>query len=359
MGDFNVGNMGTGFGYGASLGAFGGPVAAGVGGVLGGVAGGMGLFGDPDEQRVSNAPWGVQAPYLEAGYGYAKDAYNQTKDMSDWEKAAYQQSRGFLGQAGQMGQNWMGQGQQQMDQGLGLWNQYAQKGPEQIQYNYGNVQDQIDNDILQGQIDASTRDMYRDFRENQIPQSALSAAGGGIAGGSRQHQMEAILGRSAVEQASDVAANMRYGAYNQGMQNEMQRAHSQAGMNQGYNQNMMNQGMGMAGFGQGLAGSGYQMANQANQMNLGLANQMRMDPWAAVNQYQSAIGSPFNQGFSYGPSSQMQGMGLGLQGMTGAMRGMEGRAQEYNRQNNPNNPYQDYSKWQQWNQQQPQYRGYF
>jgi hypothetical protein len=273
----------------------------------------MGFFDRQTED--TNRIWAPQAKHFEKLYGIGSGLYDQTKDLSDWEKESYGQARDFYGGAGQSGQELMGQGRSAWDQGMGYANQGMSAGPSQIEYNYQNVQDQVNNPMLQGQIDAATRDVYRDFRENQIPQAALGAAGSGGVGGSRQHQMEAIMGRGALESAQDISAQMRGQAYNQAMQNEMGRAQNQAQMNQGWNQNLGAQGMQMAGMGQGAQLAGFGMGNQGLQQSIGMGEQMRMSPWQAAQAYQGLIGPAQMIGMQSGPSMFSQvASGLGSLG---------------------------------------------
>ena len=76
----------------------------------------------------------------------------------------------------------------------------------------------IDNDILQGQIDASSRDIVRNLREQDLPgiDSAFSGGAGG-ASSSRRGVAQGIAARGAADRISDVSAKIRGDAYNRAL----------------------------------------------------------------------------------------------------------------------------------------------
>jgi hypothetical protein len=164
-------------------------------------------------------------------------------------------------------------------------------------FNQANLGNYINNDVLQGQISAATRDIGRNLNENQLTGNAAMAAGSGNSGSSRRAVMDAIAMRGAADRSADVAAQMRGQAYGQALGIEAGRASQNAGFQQAANQ--MN-----AGFNQ-----------QANQYNAGAFNQAR--------QFGSSLGqNAYNtnqQGQQFGANLAFRGGQAGVDAMrTGA-----------------------------------------
>jgi len=164
-------------------------------------------------------------------------------------------------------------------------------------FNQANLGNYINNDILQGQINAATRDIGRNLNENQLTGNAAMAAGSGNSGSSRRAVMDAIAMRGAADRSADVAAQMRGQAYGQALGIEAGRASQNAGFQQAANQ--MNAGL----------------QQQANQYNAGAFNQAR--------QFGSSLGQrAFNtnqQGQQFGANLAFRGGQAGVDAMrTGA-----------------------------------------
>ena len=161
-------------------------------------------------------------------------------------------------------------------------------------FNQGNLSNYINNDVLQGQINAATRDIGRNLNENQLTASASNAAASGNSGSSRRAVMDAIAARGAADRSADVASSMRGNAYNQALGIESNRAAQNAGFQQGANQANANFQQGAnqanAGFQQDSmrANAGFQQ--NANQFNAGAQNQLRSQGFQmGGNQLQSNL----------------------------------------------------------------------
>ncbi len=123
-------------------------------------------------------------------------------------------------------------------------------------FNQNNLSNYINNDVLQGQIDAASRDITRNLQQNTLPSIQGQAAGSGNSGSSRVGNMMGTAMGMANESIGDISANMRGSAYNQALGIESNRAAQNAGFQQGANQ----------------ANAGF--IQQANQFNAGAQNNL-------------------------------------------------------------------------------------
>lgn len=325
MADPRLKSAGQGALAGAGMGAVAGPWGAAIGAVAGGA---YGYFSGGDEERPTSDLYGPQKPYLMDIWSQAQDLYGQTKMPSEYENQLYDQAGAFYGPGGQgqqmadrinqLGQGYSGMGQSAMEQ-------YLNAGPAKITYDYENVNQGINNQILQAQIDAATAGTYRDLREKQLTGTALAGAGMGNLGGSRGHQMEAILTRGALDTATNTAATMRGKAYDTAYSGELNRAIQQANLD-------AQRQSGLGQFGTNLAGMGLQAQQGAygmygNNMRTGLdiGKQRRMAPWESLQMYQQAIGSPMMVGMEQQPNAAMQGLAYGAQAVNVGMGAMAGQ----------------------------------
>tara|TARA_R100001443_G_scaffold108702_1_gene119490 strand:+ start:6431 stop:7828 length:1398 start_codon:yes stop_codon:yes gene_type:complete len=137
-------------------------------------------------------------------------------------------------------------------------------------FNQNNLSNYINNDVLQGQIDAASRDVVRNLNENELLANRSTRAGSGGSGNSRGAIMDAIATGRAKDRISDISTAIRAPAYMQGVGIEAGRANQNAAFQQAANQ-------ANAGFNQ-----------QANQFNAGAQNRL------------------LGQGFGIG-ASQLQG----------------------------------------------------
>ena len=307
---------------------------------------------------------------------FRQDIMSQAQNLNaqglpDTQVASLNQNQmaGLSGQAG-LGSQQIGAGQNVMNQGLGLMGgstsalNFANNALASNQTAYGigsgvtgglsaagntatanaavnrgfdqnNLSRYINNDLLNAQIDAATRDVGRVLNEQTLTGIGSAAAGTGNSGSSRAGIMEGVAVRGAGEMVGDIAAGLRGQAYNNALNIEAQRAAQNAGFGQqanifnagqtnrmfaggmnlgmnAFNQNLRNQqfagalanqiGMGgvrnvmaggdVAGAGvDNLMGSGNFMfdydqslldANRANQMN----------PFAGLEFYRDMVGDP-------------------------------------------------------------------
>ena len=83
--------------------------------------------------------------------------------------------------------------------------------------NLDNVNSYINNDVLNGQIDAASRDVVRNFSEGQAPASRLAQALSGGTGSTRGAIGDAILQRGAEDRLGDIASQFRSNAYGQAL----------------------------------------------------------------------------------------------------------------------------------------------
>jgi|TARA_B100001094_G_scaffold318911_1_gene363045 hypothetical protein len=162
-------------------------------------------------------------------------------------------------------------------------------------FDQSNLSNYINNDVLQGQINAATRDISRNLNENQLTGIAANAASSGNSGSSRRAVMDAIATRGANDRSADISSQMRGNAYNQALGIESNRAAQNAGFQQGANQ-------ANAGFNQ-----------QANQFNAGAQNRLLSQGYGiGASQLESNLGrqqqgnqfnaGQFNQGRQFGTS---------------------------------------------------------
>ena len=131
-------------------------------------------------------------------------------------------------------------------------------------FDQNNLDRYINNDVLQGQIDASTRDVSRVLNEQTLTGIQSAAAGTGNSGSSRAGIMAGVAVRGAQDQAGDIAAGMRGQAYNNALNIESSRASQNAGFNQ--QTNIANASAANQMYGAGLnAGTNAFNQNQQNQ----------------------------------------------------------------------------------------------
>jgi len=303
--------MGTGAMAGMMVGGIPGAV---VGAGLGYYAGSKGYLGGTEKEwNPTEKLLDIQEPYLRQQYAEAQRLYDQTKNLSPYEEAGYARGQAFYGAGGAGDQlaNQLGQqGGQLSSMGMQGMQDFMSRGPEQIRMDYTNIDRSINNQLLQQQIDAATSGQYRQFREEGLKGTSLQGAARGTAGGSRGHQMEAILGRGALESSQNIAAQLRGQAWNQAYGTEAQRAASQAQMNQGWYGQQGQMGMGMLQQGTGMQMQGYQVGGNNIAQQLALGHQQRMSPWEAHQMFQQGLGQPIMQSGGYGPSGAQQNMAM-------------------------------------------------
>jgi len=257
-----------------------------------------------------------QAGAMQAGVGAGMISSGANATQGTGMALNYAQNA--MGATGQNGINSaMGAGQQMA--GMAAMSNGAYNGG----FNPNNASRYMNNDVLNGQIDAAGRDVTRNLQENQLTGIASQAAGSGNSGSSRAGVMAGIAARGAGDRIGDIGAQMRGQAYNAGLGFESNRAAQNAGFAQQTamgNQNAYNSAMQAgAGFGQNAYNSSIQeqqyganmaqnigqagygnMQNGADMMNSGLATQQGAGQYmrdyeqqGLSNEYQQAM-SPYN-----------------------------------------------------------------
>ncbi len=132
--------------------------------------------------------------------------------------------------------------------------------------NMENVMSYINNDVLEGQIDAAGRDITRGFYEIDAPRSRMAQALSGNTGSTRGGIGDAILERGAMDRYGDMSGAMRGRAYGQALGIGANEAAQNAALMAG-NQQMRVQGGGMLA-GQGMRGM--QGAYDVGRGNIGM-----------------------------------------------------------------------------------------
>ena len=232
---------------------------------------------------------------------------------------------------GAMGGNAQGGINTAMGAGQGMANMAGMMGAANNQgFNAANAGQYMNNSVLNGQIDAASRDVVRNLQENQLTGIASNAAGTGNSGSSRAGVMAGIAARGAGDRIGDISASMRGQAYNTGLGIEANRASQNAGFqqqanqaNQGAYNNMMQFGAGMgqnafntnqqnqqfgASMAQQLGQQGYNNMMTGVGMQQGAGQYMRdyeqqllnnqyqqgMSPFNSLNFYNNIVGAPNN-----------------------------------------------------------------
>ncbi|WP_444897893.1 tail fiber domain-containing protein [Microbulbifer sp. SSSA005] len=175
--------------------------------------------------------------------------------------------------------------------------------PMQNGVDMNTVNSLIDNDLINSQITASTRDIYRDLNENQLPGIASGAVSTGNTGSTRRGVAEAIAARGADDRASDVAAGIRSNAYDQAVQVAANQSSANQGAqlttnnlnsslatnNFGTAGNLFNTGFGSA-YNMGMGG--VSMMGQGGNAMQNYMQQVAMAPWQKLQLYQGSVGNP-------------------------------------------------------------------
>lgn len=288
------------------------------------------------QQPFETNPWKPQEEYLKEGFTSAKDALtagqgvlggitDYTADLTTGQDQALQDSIAF-------NQGLLGQGQNLVNQGAGLTgnlNTYGQNAnqvfnsasADPTQTIVNNAGQYINNDVIQGQIDASINDINRGFQQ-QRGQINGNAVGGGNINSTRAGVLEAMAQDDAMDRAASVAAGIRGDAYGNGLnlasQNYQQGIQNQLSANQQVGQsgelglNTLKTG---AQLGQGAAGSNFDAQSiyqQQQQNEINGKIQQATQPMDLVSKYMSAIGGNYgNSGFTTHTDVKQSGSGFG------------------------------------------------
>lgn len=239
----------------------------------------MGLFGSTNKTtsttNQTTKPTDWQQGYLDTAFKGAGDMFAGKQGtpyyqgptyaaMGDPAKqnlqgqAAYNQGQGLMG-----AQTLTGAGQQLAGASggaLDALNRYGQMaGQDRTSDIIGNAGRYMNNDVINGQIDAVNRDVARNLREETLPGIDRQASATGGINSSRAGLMAGVAQRGASEQMADNAAQIRAQAYQNGLGLAQQGTQDQmTGL-----QNLASGYSGLAGQGFAALGQGQDMANNA------------------------------------------------------------------------------------------------
>ena len=280
----------------------GGNMIANAGGAMGQFGNGMARQGYGGAMNYANRSMGSGPTQ---GAGFAFGAGNQYASGAQGFDAAQGGGANF-GMANNMGNSASTAGPASMNSALNSG------------FNMYNVGNYINNDVLQGQIDASTRDITRNLQQNTLPSIQGLAAGAGSSGSSRIGNLMGSAIGMANESIGDISSNMRNNAFNQGLGIEAGRASQNAGFQQGANQAnanfMQNSNQFNAGQQNQLRSQGFTMGG--NQLQNNLARQQQADQYNA-GQFNQArqFGTGVGQGaFNANTSNNQFGADMAFRG---------------------------------------------
>lgn len=326
------------------------------------------MFGtsSSQEQKQENTPWAPATQALTDSLGMIEEANDspwsvyggqQVSPLTEDQQMALRDQRGWFQDGGKSGINQM---QNAAAGNIGSFGQANTAYQNQLAggpvVNQGASLDAAraysDNPFMDQMVGAATRDVSRNLYEQQLPGIAAYSAGSGNLGSSRRGMLEGIAQRGAADRVADIGAQMRGGAYQQGLgiaANEASQNAALGAQNQGMNmqaaqglQNLGNAGMsgiinaqnlqnmnnqGLMGAGTFLQGQQQNMNNQAS-ANHYLGQQMPYNQAAAGASIASPMGSSFGTSTMTGSANQMQGSpfgqmaGLGMQAAGLGMLGM-------------------------------------
>lgn len=308
---------------------------------------------------TSNAPGGPQAGALNTIYSGLADAYSRSNAMGPYSGNFYAGTNPFLtgayNQAGNFGAANGGVGQNQINTGQGLLNNYNTAGNAAgALYNFGNT-NQTQNNIntasqyannpyIENAIAAATRDGRRAATEGSIPNLYRSAAASGNINSDRAALAQGVVERSLADNAQEISARMRSDMFNQGLSTAL--TQNQQGLGALSNAGSLSANLGGAGssmLSQGITDQAnlsklYESAGLGiqGQEDRGLANdQARYQtnyqfPWQNLQNYYGIAGNNNwwgthnTQGTSIGMSPEQRQPAPGALSYLGAGLGMAG-----------------------------------
>lgn len=221
--------------------------------------------------------WAPQVGALTTAFGGATDAYNQQKAMGlyngDYVAAPNQTQYDAYNQAAQFGGANGGVGQNQVNTGQGLLNNYGvSQNALNGMYNFGS-QDQTQNNIntanqyaqnpyIDQAVKAATYSANRNAAENDLPNLYRSASASGNLNSDRTALAQGVVDRSLSENAQNIDASLRNSAW----QNGLGTALNQNTQSQGALGNAMSGGATLGAQGSGMMSQG--INDQTNLSNL-------------------------------------------------------------------------------------------
>lgn len=306
----------------------------------------MGLFSGSTttttNEKFDTGPSSFQRPYLDQSFNAAQDTYNKQKGsayyqgdtyagMSDEAKKALAGLRDFASGTGMATSTTLNNIGTTLAGNAGRASQYidryaAMAGEDPQQATLAAAGRYADNPYIQGQIDANSRDVTRNLREDILPNIDRAASAGGNLNSSRAGIASGIAQRGAADRISDVSANIRGNAWSDGLDRAQRDRSTQMEGMRGAADAYTNLGqVGMDALSRGTeAGYGaYDRINSAGMLEQGdrqgYADQSFQKwkgaderDWDILNRYQSIVGG--NQwgqsGTSSGTSKQKTSGGI-------------------------------------------------
>lgn len=224
------------------------------------------------KSKQENTPWAPAQDDLKNILGEIGDWYDSAKNTG------YISSTGDLSgiygdyinalknQSGQTNQGVNDLLNQAGDANTGAYQGWSNAASGGLNYNTQDIvsgaQGLINNDLLQGQIDATNRGIQRNLTEQAFTGIDRNAVGSGNLGSSRAGIAQAVAAREASQQMADNESAIRSNAYNNAL------SQSQSVLNSN-NANMFSGYQGLSGLGNNLAS---QAGSYANSLNSGLSN---------------------------------------------------------------------------------------
>lgn len=184
-----------------------------------------GFFGGGESsQSTENKPWEPSISHLEkilaemgGWYDSAKNEgyISQTGDLNGIYGQYLNQLQQSQGDIKDKTENAWNQGMASLEGTQSFYDKMMNGGGDITSEDITNMaNDFIDNDMLNGQIDAANRDTARNLMENTLPGIDREAVGGGNMGSSRAGVSAAVAERGANDKMADTSAAMRGQAYN-------------------------------------------------------------------------------------------------------------------------------------------------
>ena len=248
----------------------------------------MGIFSSNQTSTVETVPWAPQASQLtrafaEAGQLMDRGTYqgDYYAGMNPFTAQGYNDLVGW-GDVGGQGQNilqtLMSQGNNMAGGGseaMGIARNVAAnpfQGTQNSGFDMNNLRNYMNNDVINGQIDAASRDVTRNLYENQLTGNASAAAGTGNLGSSRRGVMDAIAMRGAGDRIADISSGIRSNAYSNALGIEANRASQNANLAQQTGLAGDQTRMGAAGMLNQIGQQGAGMLMDANNLGTSFAN---------------------------------------------------------------------------------------
>lgn len=195
--------------------------------------GGAVLGGKGQKQTSTSEPWSGQQPFLRHGFNQAQTSLDNSLAMGTYSgprvaglnpyqtqgydgAATFAKNQGMGAAQGLygVGMDTLGSGKQFAQNAGSLFHQVSQDPTQDILRGAGAY---ANNPYMDGMIDAASRDVVRNFREQQLPGIDHSAAATGNMNSSRTGVVEGIAYRGAQDRIGDISATLRGQAFSQGL----------------------------------------------------------------------------------------------------------------------------------------------